>query len=443
MMKKYLMTAIAAVAMGAAFTSCSHNDDLYNNGEENQQQKKEQQKQIVLSEYNAVFVMAFGQPSANQDWGFGSVAGTRGAAPNSNEWFDGKTAKFKHLVKPQDVTAREEEVVSGWFQENKNPTCDPIELNEFFVQQVYFGTTEYHSTDNNGHATSVIGGQHMDWLYAWDPVKNEKDHINNFNTNSPQRTATGLSNMQLMQNSSTEIFGFHESYNTQNQRYYGVKNVNWVIKAIEVDGVWGYYVGFDYESHGDRGDYEPDGFFDDRIVKIVPGNGFYPWIPTKAVRVIAEDLSADSSTDFDFNDIVMDVTLKTGGADIVLRAAGGTLPLRINGDDSKEVHKLFKVDTDVMVNTGVTGAKGAKKDPVEFSITGSFSNAKDIKIEVNKGTEENPNWIELPAVKGEPAAKIGVRPTYKWCDEKVSIKGQYEKFVPWVTAQDPKDVYWY
>ena len=32
-MKKYLMTAMAAVAMGVAFTSCSHNTDLYG-GEE-------------------------------------------------------------------------------------------------------------------------------------------------------------------------------------------------------------------------------------------------------------------------------------------------------------------------------------------------------------------------------------------------------------------------
>ena len=61
-------------------------------------------------------------------------------------------------------------------------------------------------------------------------------------------------------------------------------------------------------------------------------------------RVIAEDLSASENTDFDFNDVVLDVTLTEDGADCVLQAAGGQLPIRINGENGGkllEVHEMF------------------------------------------------------------------------------------------------------
>ena len=84
--------------------------------------------------------------------------------------------------------------------------------------------------------------------------------------------------------------------------------------------------------------------------------------------------------------------------------------------------------------------KGATKDPVKFSITGSFSSVKDVKIEVNKGKPNEPKWIELYAGKGEPACKILVKNTFLWPDERESIKDVYPKFFNWV--KDPSAV-WY
>lgn len=164
--------------------------------------------------------------------------------------------------------------------------------------------------------------------------------------------------------------------------------------------------------------------------------------PEPTWRVIAEDLSVKENSDFDFNDIVLDVKLTDTGADCVLQAAGGTLPLRINGDNNLEVHKLFNVDQNVLVNTNADkkGLKSAKKDPVTFSITGSFSSVKDVKIEVNKGKPNAPEWIPLYADKGGPACKILVETTFKWPDERESIKNVYPKFVNW--AKDPA-VVWY
>jgi hypothetical protein len=165
----------------------------------------------------------------------------------------------------------------------------------------------------------------------------------------------------------------------------------------------------------------------------------------KTWRVIAEDLSATENTDFDFNDIVLDVKLTKTGADCILQAAGGQLPIRINGEygsiDGKvlEVHEMFGVDQKTMVNTNADkkGLPSAKKDPYKFSINGSFKSVKDVKIEVKK---QDGKWHELYAKTGDSACKILVDTTFKWLDEQQSIKEVYLKFVDWV--KDPT-VVWY
>ena len=192
-----------------------------------------------------------------------------------------------------------------------------------------------------------------------------------------------------MLNSSTERFGYKESQNTENKYYY-----NFVIKALKYNDKWGYYVGFDYENHGQNGNFPADGFYDDRIIKIVPGNGIMPWTPTenpnayqesktkktythkKIVdqgRVFVEDIATayrNVTEDIDYNDIVFDarvwqiydqdattingITEKSDPYnyrwqyDISLLATGGTIEEKINGVD---VHNKFGVGQAFMVNT--------------------------------------------------------------------------------------------
>ena len=76
-MKKYLMGGIAAVAICAAITSCSKSVELYDAG----QITKNEAAQIEEN-YNKAFIATFGQPAANQTWGFGRAAGTRAVALN-------------------------------------------------------------------------------------------------------------------------------------------------------------------------------------------------------------------------------------------------------------------------------------------------------------------------------------------------------------------------
>lgn len=418
-MKKIILSLVAIFA----FASCSHDSEVYTLDPQTK----------AINDYNAAFVKAFGPVGSDVDWGFGSTkANTRYAAVNSNQWFDGVTEQFKHLVKPADVTEREEKIVSEWFKTNKNPTCDDILLTEFFVQQVYFGTKEYTAKDNNNAEHKVIGGQHMDYLYAG--TVDNKDHINNFNTSAPQRTATGLSNMQLMQESSTANFGYHESFNSENQRYYLKKNRNWVIKAIPVDGVIGYYVGFDYESHGNQGDFEPDGYFDDRIIKIVPGTGY----PTPLYRVIAEDLNASEASDFDFNDVVFDVVkTENGKTTLKLIACGGIYKLTVGG---VEVHEKFgKTATNgryPMINTGAK-ADFNGLNPVEFEIDGTYDTPEEINnIEIRvwkPGTGDN--GIPLTAEKGKAACKILVDNSFEVVPEMQGIGDKYGLFPSYVRGQ--------
>lgn len=168
------------------------------------------------------------------------------------------------------------------------------------------------------------------------------------------------------------------------------------------------------------------------------------------VRIIAEDLSATEATDFDFNDVVFDVTYDKeveGKATITLRAAGGTLPLRVAG---KEVHKEFgDYPVTTMINThaqkyATNGYGAADNVPaVSFDVTGldKTKRGNDILVEVQKTNDNGqPEWYEITAKQGEPAAKIAVDPKFEWCLEKVSLKSKYTNFTKWV--ENP-DFVWY
>ncbi|MBP5340143.1 MAG: hypothetical protein J6Z14_12730 [Prevotella sp.] len=173
--------------------------------------------------------------------------------------------------------------------------------------------------------------------------------------------------------------------------------------------------------------------------------------PTPKLRVIAEDLSASEASDFDFNDVVMDVEyVNDSQVKITLQAAGGTLPLRINGDNNWEVHKLFEVSTGTIVNTckasyyhGAPCAYGL--EPVELLLNGTFSNdqdtfngqVKNIKLEVYKTYNDTEQWIELTARIGEPAKKVGVPTSFLWAEEGKNVNTVFN-MTEWVKGAELK-----
>lgn len=443
-MKKYLMTGIAAVALCAAFTSCSNNDDI----------EVISQAQLDKAKYDQAFLKYIGGSIAeDQDWGFSaSFTGARmtragGAAEvvKKDQW-QNFPERLEGATVPADVTDAEAAFVYQWFQNNPGLTETGLNWSNFFIQQVY-GTMNlqkqgiWHRHDINPQPQgrdwdedfNDKGG--MDYLTVGDGTN--MTHVNDFNAETG-----GPWNIVFMKNSSALKFGYHSSWDNSERQLFK-------LAEIEVPGTCfsdgkarkGWYVGLSllgekYDNGQKILGYQRQNYGDDWILKVVPGET----IPdeTYDIRIMGEDLSASEDGDFDFNDIVLDV--KFGNpAKLCLRAAGGTLPLRIAGNNDWEVHKLFKVGVKTMVNTAV--GKHTELEPVKFDYTGAISNgeeAKSIKLEVQKNGE----WQELTAEIAEPAAKIAIPDTEAdWNNERSSIKDNTD-FVEWARSNRNKSNWW-
>ena len=444
-MKKYLMMVVAALA----FAGCAKNEIEF-------LQPPTGEEPTDKDLYDAAFKAYIGGTiPTTQSWGF-SETGTasapshRAANTNSNQWED------QGYTIPADITPAElEKVLEVFNQEGATSYTSLINLDEFFVQQVYKGVATY--TDKAGN-TGIVGSDKMDWLctvtnkhvnvISWSPYEEEvtigeeyDDHINNFNngnctaTATSEKTGKAIKGMQLMYSSNTNKFGFKASQDNG--------HVFYNFRMEEIDG--NYYVGFDFEAAGQNPNEQVDRdyIYNDWIVKIVPGKGNVE----KNLRILCEDLSATSGSDFDFNDVVLDVKMGDPAV-LTLRAAGGTLPIRIDGNDAWEVHKLFGVwvgdddiakntDKQVMVNTGIVSKPAVVVPNFNKKIT-TAAEANAIKIEVYK----NGKWQEMTAVKGEPASKLAVDNTFQWLPERKSIKDEYLNFVTWATATGFTSKWW-
>lgn len=173
--------------------------------------------------------------------------------------------------------------------------------------------------------------------------------------------------------------------------------------------------------------------------------------PDYDIRIIAEDLSAEGASDFDFNDVVLDVKFGSN-AKILLTHAGGTLPLCIGTIDlDHEVHQLFgvwkgdfptqdnaTVEKQVMVNTGA----GPDKTAVNVPLNVAIANAEEANTKLPLYVYKNGTWQEMTAPKREPACKLAVGTDYLVLRERTSIKGEYPLFVEWATNANFTSKWW-
>lgn len=232
------MGGIAAVAICAAFTSCSKNNELF---DQNAAEQAKQQEQVnkMNENYEKAFENAFGQPSPTHTWGFGATkASTRtgntgetyaqthgdangGANMNHNEWAD-PDKEFGGWVVPDPLTAEQKAVVIAYFQSGPDIDFEDPHFRHFFVQQVYKGgsaqagaSTENITAANN----SVYNSDNMNLL----TVGETNIHINDYNAgtcsesdvlNNGQKVG-GTSHkdqITLMVNiDDTSCFGYHET----------------------------------------------------------------------------------------------------------------------------------------------------------------------------------------------------------------------------------------
>lgn len=185
---------------------------------------------------------------------------------------------------------------------------------------------------------------------------------------------------------------------------------------------------------------------------------------TPSIRVIAEDMgdkSLNEASDFDFNDVVFDVTwVSESKVKIMILAAGGTLPLTVGWDGTgedyitHEVHYMLGYSESTMINTHST--VGNYKDgvaPYPFEFTGSFRKdhfAEDVRDNIPVKVRKNGVWYDIKADQGKVAGKLAVDKEYEpWCDERKDIddwwqnadkQGLFSKY-----TQNPTTLtkYWY
>ena len=234
-MKKYLMIGLAALA----FASCSNHDI-----------ETMSQEQIIKAQYEANFVAQFGQPAANQDWGFGS--GTRaftrsgntsgsytpwpatheytdasgkviaGANMNCNEWTD-PDKYFGGWIVPDALTPGQKLRVQKFFQAVTELSYEDPGYANFFVQQVYTGGTSAPTTGNNESTAAADGTVHAGKTLNQLTVGTACSHINNFNEGTCTERdvldndqhvggTTHKDQITLMVNvDDTSCFGYHET----------------------------------------------------------------------------------------------------------------------------------------------------------------------------------------------------------------------------------------
>ena len=408
-MKKILGFLMLGAVM---LSSCGNNvEDLY---DPNAEALKK------VNEYSKAFVKQFGNIDPNHTWGFGSQLGSRGTLSNANQWYE-------TMEIPARITDEEIAKVKAYFENPSNYKLPSVQVNwsDFFVQQVYKGESKYYPLDfsNNPEgapAGEIVGSDKMNQLQSGSDMEH-LEGIDNFNNGSGGEkevyvngTDKYIEGICLKHNSGTLQFAYTNSDDMDNGKLY----YDYIVQ--EIDGA--YYVAFDYKNEKKSAYVEADGVYTDWIVKISPAV-YKNNEKSRVCRIIAEDLGAVG--DFDFNDVVFDVAFNTfgEGVQVTVHAAGGTLPLKING---VEVHELFGVSVNEMVNTGKLS-----KDVAIFKLEGIYS-LNQIQVTVE---DQNVGVYQLETEVGGAPQMICVDPTFGWAAERQNIEEKYPDFKEYVKNQ--------
>lgn len=274
------MTGVAVLALSAAFTSCSKNEELYN-----PEVVKGNEATTIVEKYNQAFTKYVGGTiSPDQTWGFGGYsAGTRGVFSNANQWAANDMDNCKYKVPPA-LTQPQIDAVVEYFQTVQNPGYKDPHWTEYFIQQVYKGGSSPRQgyspevyTAANGTST-FTGSTKMNYLAAYqngvmDHNENfnggdcgEKDNVLNYkgtlteveetysvNDNDPNHHHKDKIN--LMTESSTQEFGYYVSNGSVlRKEYTGLVSFEKIIEVLGEakagclrDGWNRSFMGFDYE----------------------------------------------------------------------------------------------------------------------------------------------------------------------------------------------------
>ena len=244
-MKSELLGMLSLTALSLGMVSCS-SEDIETTGN-------------ILTE-NA---QKYGTQSSEVNFYFGGnkIAGSRGCDVNGNMW---------GAEMPEYPTEEEKAGILDYVRKNPGASVEWPGYTYYFVQHVISAHNNYSYTDWNGaQHNNIDGSEHLNLLQIKDNNGNYT-HVNNFNSGKCHNDATH--NAALMTDMTQGFQGAraHDSYGNTDVD-------NWRLYYWNGN----YYLGIDYKMVKDDGKIEPDGTYDDWIVKIIPGKGETPVVPSK------------------------------------------------------------------------------------------------------------------------------------------------------------------
>jgi len=378
-MKKIMVKGMALLTMGFAFAACSKSDVF----EENKANIVADQK----SEYRTNFEAKYGKVDPNQSWDFSGFSSTTRAGesvtltdikdPESfQNYLHTDKAGIKAALADSKISAKE---WNPYVSVNLYPAfcSDETKKNAYFRLKVNY----------NGNSTNISTVM----------IKNKAWWGNNGAT-APSQSGKGINTMALQ---SANNVSWQLEYIPKKGNNVSV-NIS-TYKEITVNGRT--YWCFDYDNNTPA--------YTELIYLVTPA----PYPITK--RYFVEDLG--SKDDFDFNDIVFDVSQDAAGKQkCVIRALGGTLDFTLkigNSEWSKSVDGVnagYEVKT--MYNTKAT--PNWDESLAEFDVTGWNPQNNNISVLV-KSIVSNGVIIEIPFPKtGEVPMIVAVKDFVNWQLEK-------------------------
>lgn len=239
-----------AIAMSVAFSSCS----TYNDYEDEDQQEL---MEILAKLHKNVSV--YGKKSTSMSVYAGGIdvsAVTRGCDVNGNMW-----PSVPAIPSTDEVNG-----VLAYIAANPDANVDAPEYTYYYIQHVGGAHKLYSYTDMNNvlHENELDGTQSLERLCV---LENDGNwiHVNNFNAGTCNNAATG--NAVLMTNGFNGATCLDENGSTITS--------HWRIYYWEGN----YYLAIDYSRDREDGKVDPDGIYDDWVVKLIPADGETPNTP--------------------------------------------------------------------------------------------------------------------------------------------------------------------
>ena len=240
-MKSELLGMLSLTALSLGMVSCS-SEDIETTG--NILTQNAQKYGTHSSEVNLYF-------------GGNKIVGTRACDVSGNLW---------GAEMPEYPTDEEKAGILDYVRNNPGASVEWPGYTCYFVQHVISANNKYSYKDrNNTLHDNIDGSTNLNELQIKENNGNYT-HVNNFNSGKCENAATH--NAALM----TQGFQGARAHDS-----YGNTDVdNWRLYYWKGN----YYLGIDYKMVKGDGKIDPDGIYDDWIVKIIPGRGVTHVVPS-------------------------------------------------------------------------------------------------------------------------------------------------------------------